>query len=219
MGIYNRRDDDDSLDMQALDATIGRREDARGNRDPLHSRFYKCVGEAEYLPVAFKLTRDGCALFARGPERHWWLTGFRWGLLSRPEELRMDVSITFPDAGMRDAFVASLRAMGYPGVRVADLAVSFVFDTPRTYQPRFGWGPMQEAAIAASRGLVDAYRALGLPSNDPNLAVGVVGQRVGELAASFLAAQHWSAGSSLAEILEDVADEIADRVRDFFANV
>ena len=216
VGVYNRRDDDNSPDLQALDATIGRREDAAGNRDPLHSRFYKCADEADSLQIAFRLVRNGSEMFARGPERHWWLTGFRWGVLSRPEELRMDVSIAFPDLEMCDAFAASLRAMGYADVVVAASTVSFVFATPRTYQPRFGWGTMQEVALASDRAIVDAYCQLGLPSNDPNLALGTVGAKVEALASSFLDKERSFMASALPQILEHVADEIADRVRDFF---
>lgn len=216
VGLYNRRDDDNGLDMQALDATIGRREDGRGGTDPVHSRFYKCVNQDEYLQIALRLRRDGTVLLERGPEPHWWLTGFKWGELSWPESLALEVCIRFIDPDMRDAFVASLRRMGYAGVRASGLSVDFVFDVPRTYQPRTAWGTMQNTAMATNGEIVRSYRALGLTSNDPNAIQGQVGARVAELAASMLSKGRDFYLSNLPDILEQVADEIADRVKDFF---
>lgn len=216
VGVYNRRDDDNGLDMQALDATIGRRDDGHGGTDVLHSRFYKCVNADEYLLMALRLRRDGAVLLERGPERHWWLTGFKWGELSWPESLAMDVRISFADSGMRDAFVGALGQLGYTNVRVSGSSVDFVFDVPRTYQPRKGWGAMQDAVMAANGQIVQAYRALGLSSNDPNVIQGQAGARVADLAASMLTRGRDTYIAHLPDILEQVAEDIASRVRNFF---
>jgi len=40
----------------------------------------------------------------RGPELHWWLTGFKWGVMSDPSQLSVDLSIKLKDDAMRDAF-------------------------------------------------------------------------------------------------------------------
>ena len=57
----------------------------------------------------FTLKRDGKALFTRGPEKHWWLTGFKWGEFTRDtSRLTMDAEITFDDSGMLTAFTTAL---------------------------------------------------------------------------------------------------------------
>lgn len=47
-------------------------------------------------------------------QKHWWLTGFRMGLWSRPKDLRMMSTITFQDVGQAEAFYEGLRASGRP---------------------------------------------------------------------------------------------------------
>jgi len=159
IGIYNAGED-------------GSKWDFLGDRphDPDNGRFFECANDSERLRMSFSLERNGQVLFARGPEVHWWLTGFKWGVLSKPEELVMSLSIDMPKAAMRQAFVAALEAAGYRGARVEGRSVSFRFDAPKTHQPR------QDPAYAQLVGLAEAnntrvvtkYRELGLPSNDPN---------------------------------------------------
>lgn len=219
IGVYNRRDDDDGIEMQALDATIGRRDDGSGGIDTAHSRFYRCAEPDEYLRIALRLRRDGEVLFERGPERHWWLTGFKWGVLSPSDSLTVDVSIGFTDSGMRDAFVASLRQLGYANVRVSGASVQFVFDVPRTYQPRTADRALQDAVLAADGQLVQSYRALGLPNNDPNMIQGQVGTKVGGLVQPALKLGYDVFAAQLPELVEDVAEDIANRVTQFFEDV
>ncbi|MCL2098654.1 MAG: YDG domain-containing protein, partial [Bacteroidales bacterium] len=57
------------------------------------------------------LTSDGNNLetvFERGPEKHWWLTGFNWGMYTeKPHQLTMDATIWFPTEKMRNAFIST----------------------------------------------------------------------------------------------------------------
>jgi hypothetical protein len=130
--------------------------------------FFDCAGDDELLVMSSTLYRNGQLLFFRGPEKHWWLTGFKWGVYSRPDELTMDVSITCLDATMRTALVNALQGMGY-SVRTFSRTVSFRFATPTSRQPRSDTPPLVQAAEGtAAQGLVNAYNALGLASNDPN---------------------------------------------------
>lgn len=216
IGLYNRRDDDNGPDMQALDATIGRREDGRGGTDAEHSLFYKCAGPAEHLQMSLRLRRGDEVVLERGPEMHWWLTGFRWGELSRPESLAMDVRIAFADDALRDAFVAALHRTGYADVRVTGAAVDFVFDVPCTHQPRVDGGAMQDTVMASNGLLVQAYRALAVPRSDPNLLQGQLGARVAELTDALLGKSRDFYVASLPGILEQVAEDTAERVKDFF---
>ncbi|MGI5902207.1 MAG: DUF4474 domain-containing protein [Desulfitobacteriia bacterium] len=98
--------------------------------------YYRAVSDDELLSLAFTLKKNGQTLFTR-KGKHWWLTGFKLGEFSEPSELTMDIEITFPEAGMRDAFVEALRKTGYQDeeITVVGNIVSFTFDEPYTPQP------------------------------------------------------------------------------------
>jgi hypothetical protein len=124
----------------------------------------------DLLYMSSRLYREGSLFFTRGPERHWWLTGFKWGVFSQPSQLSMDAVINFPSKGMCDQFKAALTATGYAYVG-SDRHVSFKFDHPRTPQPR-SRGPLDRPAQRANANLVVAYNILkaelGNKTNDPN---------------------------------------------------
>jgi hypothetical protein len=170
IGVYNRSQDSQLSPAYAfLDATVGRRPH---DTDESHNKFFDCAGNDELLEMSFTLHRGGQKLFSRGPERHWWLTGFKWGELSSPEDLSMDVSIKFPDATMSQAFVNALKGLGYQKVDAPSGGpVRFTFDQPRTkFQPR------KESTFANVRtvnnAIVSKYKQLRLASNDPNKITG-----------------------------------------------
>ena len=99
---------------------------------------------------------------------HWWLTGFKWGVLSDPSQLSVDIAITLKDTAMRDAFIAGIAGRPYSNLNVAGTTVSFTFDQPFAVpQP-----PMPAATRAAveatNQEIVSTYNALGFPNNDPN---------------------------------------------------
>jgi hypothetical protein len=134
--------------------------------------FFRCVGDHEMLEMSFVLKRDGTPLFTRGPEEHWWLTGFKWGEFTRDTtSLTMDAVITCLDADMAKVFTKALGALGYQNLHVQEATVSFTFGRPFTTQPvtRFPETLHQDA----NKALVDRYNqlktSLKLQSNDPNL--------------------------------------------------
>jgi hypothetical protein len=135
-------------------------------------RHYACVSAADQLTMSFTLYRNGEKLFTRGPESHWWLTGFKWGVFTpRSTDIWMDIEIVFPKTEMRDAFKKALVAKSYITFERNSLSIAFTYDSPRAEQPvsrRALEGPGQ----IANEHLVERYnelkKALGLPSNDPN---------------------------------------------------
>lgn len=163
IGVYTRSGTAPSY-YAILDATVGKRSN---DPDPSHSRFFDCAIDSDRLRMSWVLHRNGTMLFSRGSERHWWLTGFKWGLHSEPEELTMNISIECLDATMTAAFTTALASLGY-SVQTTGNTVSFVFDTPRTYQPRAAVPALVAAVRAQNQQLVAAYNSLGLTSNDPN---------------------------------------------------
>ena len=165
IGVYNRAGGSSSLWYSVLDATVGQRPN---DPNPAHDRFFDCANDSELLRISSTLYRNGTKLFSRGPERHWWLTGFKWGVISEPEELTMDVSIECLDVTMTTALTGALATMGYTGVQTVGNTVSFVFDTPRTPQPRADVPQIVSAVRVANQQIVAAYNGLGLMNNDPN---------------------------------------------------
>jgi Domain of unknown function (DUF4474) len=166
VGVYTRTiESHPSPVYQLLDAALGTRPDAGA---PSHNLFYDCADDSHMLDLSLTLHRNGQPLFSRGPEKHWWLTGFKWGVLSRPEELAVDISIGFPDGGMRQAFEGALRARGYPNIQASGNTVSFRFERPFSRQPRDTPPGLAYQVMQANARVVDAYRGLGFRTNDPN---------------------------------------------------
>lgn len=148
-----------------LDTAMGARP-----HDPKNGRLFGCATDEDQLEMSFTLYRNGRELFHRGPERHWWLTGFKWGVLSKPEDLKMKLRIRFPASRMRGAFVAAAKKTGYDNLNEDGTAVSFIFDRPKTFQPRDDPNFKTMVALAAknNRNFVGEYKRLALPNNDPN---------------------------------------------------
>lgn len=80
--------------------------------DVFTGTLYDSVKDEELLPMAFTLRKNGNVLFKR-KDKHWWLTGFKLGEYSKPEELTMEIKLKFPTTGMRDAFLNGLKSTGY----------------------------------------------------------------------------------------------------------
>lgn len=70
---------------------------------------YDCVSEDEFLEMSFVLYNQDEKMFERGPEKHWWLTGFKIMNIGVPILLDMDMTIKFPTKSMADAFEAGLK--------------------------------------------------------------------------------------------------------------
>jgi hypothetical protein len=120
------------------------------------------------LRLSATLRRDGAALFTRGPEVHWWLTGFMWGVLSDPRQLSVDVAITLKDGQMCQAFMAGIAGRPYPNLKVDGTTVSFTFTEPYAVPQPPKPVPILAAVGAANHEIVRTYDALGFPNNDPN---------------------------------------------------
>jgi hypothetical protein len=86
-------------------------------------------------------TRDSDDKSTPKIEKHWWLTWFKPLMISKPEELTMDIDITLKDVEMRDAFVDGLEQKGYkvrgiyPDVTWNENTVHFIYAEPKQQQP------------------------------------------------------------------------------------
>lgn len=94
------------------------------------STLFKSVEDRETMPMSIRLCCREEEL-ARLKKRHWWLTAFEMGAFARPEDLTMEVGITFPDSKMQEAFVRGVKEQDnvrlQPGSR-NDLQVQLLFD-------------------------------------------------------------------------------------------
>ena len=100
IGVYTRPIGSSGLGYDLLDATIGQRP---GDSIRSHNLFYDCASDADRLPLQATLKLNGEKLFTRGPEPHWWLTGFKWGRYADPSQFTVDVAITLKEPGDADS--------------------------------------------------------------------------------------------------------------------
>jgi len=159
---------------------------------PERFKFFNCASnlDIQLFRLSFTLKKNGNKLFSRGPEHHWWLTGFKWGEFTRDTtHLSMDVTIEFtqlesmphmPQAApntvrnemdhMRHEFVSALKGLGYFPI-VNGPFVSFQFNIPKTHQPHTRTAH-QGMIQNYNSWLVEQYNDLkkrhGLQTNDPN---------------------------------------------------
>lgn len=99
--------------------------------------FYESISDKELLQMEYILKKDGKQVIER-KEKHWWLTGFDVGVFSEPEQLSLEIQITFPYWNMQKAFIEGLYDAGYStsDILIRDRMVQIVFTTPKTKQPQ-----------------------------------------------------------------------------------
>ena len=146
-------------------------------------KFYSCVPDERMLDLRFALEKDGEELFARDWAKHWWLTGFYWGIQSEPEQLAMMVGIRFPNREMEQAFVhQGLESMGYEYTETDDCTVEFTFEKVKTQQPAVRDAMRKEVQLVNCE-LIKTYNNIrkkyGIPNNDPNVISQVINERAG----------------------------------------
>jgi len=98
--------------------------------------FYKCVRDEDMLDMSFELKKNGKTLMVRN-QKHWWLTGFKLGEFSEPEELTVTFNIKLKDEIMRDEFVKGLKNSGYleQNLKITGNNIELFFYQPHMPQP------------------------------------------------------------------------------------
>lgn len=150
-------------------------------------KLYQCVSDEHMLDMAFSLRKNGKELFSRNRTKHWWLTGFRWGVFSEPEELQMLFSVRFPNHEMQQAFLYGgdcgqarrpaeltygLKGLGAAYKEPDEFSVEFCFEKPHSKQAEMRQ-KMRKVIQAANREMVNEYEYLRekyhIYNNDPNV--------------------------------------------------
>ncbi len=72
-------------------------------------KHFDCVTDEEMLTMAFDFYNMDELVFTRGPEKHWWLTGFKFLHIGIPQYITLDMTIEFPNRKMANAFEKGLK--------------------------------------------------------------------------------------------------------------
>lgn len=70
---------------------------------------YDCAKDDELITMAFDFYNAGKYEFSRGPEEHWWLTGFKILQLGVGPLIDLDITLEFPNRKMANAFEKGLK--------------------------------------------------------------------------------------------------------------
>ena len=72
-------------------------------------KHFDCVTDEEMLELSFDFYNMDELVFTRGPEKHWWLTGFKFLHVGIPTFIKLDMTIKFPNRKMANAFEKGLK--------------------------------------------------------------------------------------------------------------
>lgn len=67
-------------------------------------KWYRCAYDSERIKMSFTLYKNGCKMFSRPYQTHWWLTGFKPGVKWWWEKLKMNITLGFHSVAMARAF-------------------------------------------------------------------------------------------------------------------
>ncbi len=79
------------------------------NRDPERNFQYDCADDEDLIEMQFDFYNQDEFVFSRGPEKHWWLTGFKILNVGMPMLIDLDITLKFTNKQMAQAFAQSLR--------------------------------------------------------------------------------------------------------------
>ncbi|MDR1628678.1 MAG: DUF4474 domain-containing protein [Oscillospiraceae bacterium] len=75
--------------------------------------FYSCADAGKYVAMEFQLYKDDKLYMFRGPERHWWLTGFRLGDIVYGNQFVMIFTYYLDSDEMADALDQAIANEGF----------------------------------------------------------------------------------------------------------
>ncbi len=79
------------------------------SRDPSKVMQYDCADDSELIEMQFDFYNMGEYVFSRGPEKHWWLTGFKVAHIGVPQFIELDMTLNFQDNLMANEFQKALK--------------------------------------------------------------------------------------------------------------
>ncbi len=170
LGFYIREPHLDS-ELEVFDRLLPWRP---GSQNRLKNKMYLCLDNEQMdliESVSISLYRNDELLFTRGPEQHWWLTGFKCGVYSEPEDLRTENSITFANEEIKECFLEAFqnRYAGTRPINVNGRTVTFSFIFPSSYQPRKFPGLINGVNTVRkhNKDLVKTFEDAGMDNSSP----------------------------------------------------
>jgi hypothetical protein len=123
--------------------------------------FYSCAGDEDRVQMSFRLLKGGQEIMRRS-DMHWWLAGFLVGEYSTPEELFMEVTVSFSGMDMRKAFYKGALRAGFKIEEVYGdkLSVSLLYDRPHSGKPVQYGGRYLRRMCGHNRATCERYRRL-----------------------------------------------------------
>ncbi len=123
--------------------------------------WYQCAEDDEMLKMDFVLVKDRKSIIKR-TDVHWWLTGFKLGEFSNPDQLSMYLSINLKNKEMRDEFIKGLNKAGYRDneIIVFGNSVGLEFYKPKTTQPYTRIKKTDEITQMKNKLLCDKYQEI-----------------------------------------------------------
>lgn len=171
--------------------------------EKITGRMYQCVSDEHMLNMAFSLRKGGEELFSRDWTKHWWLTGFHWGVFSEPEELQMLFSVRFPNHEMQQAFIYGgnrkeengteslkygLEGLGISYKAPDETSVEICFEKPHSVQAEMRQR-MRKIIQASNYEMVCEYDYLRtkyqICNNDPNVISETLSEKAGLIEKTF----------------------------------
>lgn len=97
---------------------------------------YSAVEDKDRIHMSFALRKNGNLIFTRSAF-HWWLSGFKLGEYSNPDQLTMHIILELSNRNMAEAFVKGLKKVGYQKneYTIIGKKVKVLFTKPHTTQP------------------------------------------------------------------------------------
>ena len=135
------------------------------DKELFNSTIYDAIDENEGISTKLSLSKGEKKLLEREGS-FWWLTGFILCEYSEPEELSMNIDLTFKDNDMLEAFLKGLRDAGYSEaeIKVEGLTVSINYEKPHTKQPYTRNGNIERLKQMKNKSLCSKLKSLFDPS-------------------------------------------------------
>ena len=98
-----------------------------------YTAHFKSVAEKDMLDISLELNRiplhnSPYYIIGQKQNHHWWLTIFKMGLYTKPQDLLVNISIRFKDRYMLYNFLYGFeKTLPYVPYRLNNLAVHFTF--------------------------------------------------------------------------------------------
>lgn len=144
---------------------------------------YDCVKDHDFMKMSSMTIRKKGEerIFNVTHDRHWWLTGFKWGEYSEPEDIAVEYTLHFNDSDMLDCFRNALNAGHIKSCSGNEITI--LFSKPFSKQPE-SREKIRTVIQAANKWFVDKYRKYkrdhDITTNNPEVVLASLSNEAGK---------------------------------------